>query len=234
MFNYFAESLKQLNPRAFVAENVDDLTFENNRKKLEEILKSFTDCGYTVYHSILNANDYGSATKRKRLIIIGIRDDCNITPFSYPEPNPYKKNIKDVIPNTSDLRIGKVSEGISGLFKLIPNGGSYRDILLKDLNEYIRNKSGKVFDFKIKTIQKLKWDSPCGTLTTRLNRSPYIVHPEEPRILNVGEASAIQGFPNKWFKHVPFTQAYKQIGNSVPPDLAYAVMDSVKKYLEGH
>jgi DNA (cytosine-5)-methyltransferase 1 len=231
MFNYFAESLRQLQPKAFVAENVDALTFKNNKEKYQEILSCFKDCGYTIYTEVLVASSYGAATKRKRLIIVGIRNDLHTKEFVFPESIESTTNLIDVLPNYSDLRIQSVGSKTSRMFEQIPTGGTYKDIPSNELELYLEGLSKHAYEFRVKRTVKLSWYAPCLTLTTRLDRGPYLLHPGEPRIFNVGEACTIQGFPDGWFKHVSCRDAYKQIGNSVPPKLGFAVINAVKEYL---
>ena len=56
-------------------------------------------------------------------------------------------------------------------------------------------------------------------------------HPIEVRPLTVRESARIQTFPDEWQFFGNKVQAYKQIGNAVPVNLAWSVARSIVKYL---
>jgi DNA (cytosine-5)-methyltransferase 1 len=60
------------------------------------------------------------------------------------------------------------------------------------------------------------------------SRTSYY-HPKEPRYLTPREAAACQGFPNDFIFAGSLTAQFKQIGNAVPPLLAMALGESIKK-----
>jgi len=92
------------------------------------------------------------------------------------------------------------------------------------------------------TYRRLDPDRPSPTVT----RSGYrdFIHPYEHRMLTVRELACLQTFPIKWEfvgtrldsysskRKVTMTQ-FGQVGNAVPPDLAYAVAKEVKKQFFG-
>ena len=86
LFKEYLDILKHVMPKVFVMENVDGMKSMQQGKVYQEILKSFTEAGYQVEGRLLMANDYGVPQKRKRLIIIGVRNDLNINPSElYPD-----------------------------------------------------------------------------------------------------------------------------------------------------
>ena len=69
--------------------------------------------------------------------------------------------------------------------------------------------------------QKLKMDSPSHTLVAHLSVDTYShIHPYEPRGISVREAARLQSFPDGFLFQCNMGEAYKQIGNAVPPLLA--------------
>ena len=82
---------------------------------------------------------------------------------------------------------------------------------------------------------------PCLTVTSHLakvslnSRDPVLlVDPEKERYrrFTVREAARIQSFPDNFVFPVTDTQAYKQIGNAIPPVLFWHVMQSVLEVLQ--
>ena len=53
------------------------------------------------------------------------------------------------------------------------------------------------------------------------------IHPWEPRGITVREAARLQAFPDDFFFDCSMSDAFKQIGNAVPPLLSYGVAKAV-------
>ena len=100
MFYYYAEFLRQLQPKMFLAENVKGLTTHDGGKTMQTMLDVFKELGYEVEWKVLDAWNYGVAEKRQRVVIIGIRNDLkDKIKFEYPKPHDYKPVLKDVLKN---------------------------------------------------------------------------------------------------------------------------------------
>lgn len=77
---------------------------------------------------------------------------------------------------------------------------------------------------------KLEINKPSHTLVAHLSKDTYShIHPIEPRGISVREAARIQSFPDDFFFNCSMGDAYKQIGNAVPPLLAFSVAKSVSE-----
>lgn len=99
----------------------------------------------------------------------------------------------------------------------------YEKLKKKMVPIYDRDK----FDNKWKRLEE---NRPSHTLIAHLSKDTYShIHPTEPRGISVREAARIQSFPDDFFFDCSMGDAYKQIGNAVPPLLAYAVAESVVK-----
>nr|WP_318541035.1 DNA cytosine methyltransferase [Terribacillus saccharophilus] len=78
--------------------------------------------------------------------------------------------------------------------------------------------------------QRLKRDQPSHTLVAHLSTDTYShIHPWEPRGISVREAARIQSFPDDFVFPVKMGDAFKQIGNAVPPLLSYAIANQIKE-----
>lgn len=91
----------------------------------------------------------------------------------------------------------------------------------KMVPQYDREK----FENKWKRLDELK---PSHTLVAHLAKDTYShIHPWEPRGISVREAARIQSFPDDFYFDCSMGEAYKQIGNAVPPLLALGVAKAV-------
>lgn len=77
----YGRFLKHYRPKLFVFENVPGLKSSDDGIHYENIKKYFREIGYIVEDRLLNALDFGVIQNRKRLIIMGWREDIN---FVYP------------------------------------------------------------------------------------------------------------------------------------------------------
>ncbi|MCK5681614.1 DNA cytosine methyltransferase [bacterium] len=114
--------------------------------------------------------------------------------------------------------------------KHIPQGGSWRDIpfelLPKGLQRARRSDHTKRYG-------RLHPKGLCSTILTKCD--PHwgsFFHPYQDRVLSVREAARIQSFPDTFKFTGTITQQYEQVGNAVPPLLAHAVGQNIKKLLE--
>lgn len=92
--------------------------------------------------------------------------------------------------------------------------------------EKLKKKMVPVYDRSqfIKKWVRLSEDKPSHTLTAHLSQDTYShIHPTEPRGISVREAARIQSFPDDFFFDCSMGDAFRQIGNAVPPLLAYAI-----------
>jgi DNA (cytosine-5)-methyltransferase 1 len=87
LFWEWARLLRDLYPRAFVAENVPGMlmgdALEDYARKITTMLG---ELGYRVSAQVINAAQYGAPQERRRLIFVGFRDDVRGGPFQFPPP----------------------------------------------------------------------------------------------------------------------------------------------------
>ena len=113
------------------------------------------------------------------------------------------------------------------ILSLVPPGGYWRDLPEAIQREYMQ-KSYFLGGGKTGMARRLAWDEPSLTLTCApAQKQTERCHPEETRPLTVREYARIQTFPDSWEFTGPITAQYKQIGNAVPVNLAYALERSL-------
>lgn len=95
--------LRAKKPKAFMLENVRNLTAHDKGNTFRVIRSHLEALGYTVYAKVLNALDYGVPQKRERIIIVGFKDNVF---FSFPEPVPMeqRKSLKDILEQNVDAK----------------------------------------------------------------------------------------------------------------------------------
>lgn len=232
LFYYYAIFLQALKPKVFLFENVKGLLTHDNGRTYNTIIKVFQKSGYETQVKILNALDYGVAQKRERLIIIGIHnkfiDKINIT---FPKPSKQHLTLKDVLVNVPQSEGARYSKYKKQFFKLIPQGGYWKDLPTELQKEYLKScyfmEGGKTG-----ILRRMSFDEPSLTiLTSPSQKQSERCHPLFDRPFTVRENARIQSFPDDWKFVGSMMSKYKQIGNAVPVKLAYEIGKEIKKGL---
>lgn len=79
LYTYGVKVLKKYRPMWFLAENVGGLASANEGSAFKKILLDLKECGYKVYPNLYCFEQYGVPQARHRYIIVGIRDDLQVT-----------------------------------------------------------------------------------------------------------------------------------------------------------
>jgi len=240
--------VKEIQPRAFVIENVPGLVGLFGGQIKDSIIEKFTEMGYRIDYRILCAADYGVPQNRKRVIFVGTK----IGEFRYPE---YNSNVVTCDMALSDLpsleyELGdeileyvlspqnyyqqlmrensdkvwnhiaaKHSDKVKNIISLVPDGGNY-----KDLPDKYRNSR----NFHV-AWTRFASNKPAPTIDTG-HRHHF--HYKYNRVPTVRECARLQSFPDDFKFLGNKTQQFRQVGNAVPPLMAKAIAEQVMKMLE--
>jgi DNA (cytosine-5)-methyltransferase 1 len=222
LFWQMAKVIEKIKPKIFVAENVKGFYRLSGGKYFNLARNEFASLGYRIYSRLLNSADYGIPQLRERLFIVGIRKDLS-GDFYFPMPThgvSAKKPrvslgavIESVVPDNPKYYFSQ--KAVEGAKRAKPN---MKRLLAQDLN------------------------SPCLTITSHLakvsinSRDPVLlVDPSRElyRRFTPREAAAIQSFPGKFVFAGSDSDAYRQIGNAIPPVLFWHLAQSLERVLKG-
>jgi len=202
LFQEYARVLDAKQPKYFLVENVTGIKSgkEFNDFFHNVILENFisSGIGYRVKYETILSSDLGVPQNRKRVIILGTRNDIQ------KEPNFPKKFVED------KLTLKDAIYDLPREYDLtIPNhiGNKHK----VKINGYVGNR-------------QLDWDKPSPTITGRGSRTGGAVihpHPNRHRRLSVRECARIQSFPDDFIFKGSNGACYAQIGNAVPPIMSF-------------
>lgn len=174
---------------------------------------------------------YQVPQKRERLILIAVRNDiAKMVKYKWPDPYYRVVNVRDAFYKgfLYDCEVPK-SEGQKypqrkkEIMDMVPMGGDWRDLPVEIQKEYLKN-CFYLGGGKTGIARRLSLDEPSLTLTCApAMKQTERCHPLESRPLTVREYARIQTFPDEWRFEGNMTEQYKQIGNAVPVNLAYAI-----------
>ena len=240
LFFELARAVQEIKPKVFMGENVKGLAAHDGGRTLDTIKNAVKELGYTLVEPrVLRAIQFRVPQKRERLILIAIRNDlADKVQFYWPSPFHrvmtlrdafYKGDLYDCDVPASDgqkypLKKLKVME-------MVPMGGYWRDLPIDVQREYMGG-SFELEGGKTGMARRLSLDEPSLTLTCApAQKQTERCHPIETRPLTVREYARIQTFPDEWMFSGTLSSQYKQIGNAVPVNLAYAVGRSLVRLL---
>ena len=232
LFFELARAVNEIRPKVFMGENVKGLTSHDHGRTFSTIKNTIAELGYTLVEPrVLKAIMYQVPQKRERLILIAIRNDL-AEKVSYYWPSPYTQVLtlrdalyKSIIYDTDVPQ----SEGVKyplkkqKVLELVPQGGDWRNLPEDVAKEYMGG-SWFLGGGKTGMARRLSLDEPSLTLTcSPCQKQTERCHPLETRPLTVREYARIQTFPDSWLFAGTMSDKYKQIGNAVPVNLAWAV-----------
>lgn len=240
LFFEFARAIKEIQPKVFLGENVRGLLNHDEGRTLATIKNTIAELGYTLVEpEVLKAMYYQVPQKRERLFLVAIRNDLT-SQVKYQWPAQYHRimTMRDAMfaGELFDCDVPKSQgqvypERKKAVLDLVPQGGYWRDLPDAIQREYMK---GSYFLGGGKTgmARRLSWTEPSLTLTCApAQNQTERCHPEETRPLTVREYARIQTFPDDWQFMGAMSHQYKQIGNAVPVNLAYAMGRSLIRLL---
>ena len=125
------------------------------------------------------------------------------------------------------------------MIQAVPQGGNWRDIpksIMSRRLAQIRQNAANGGGSRSTYYGRLRWDAPAYTISTYFNRpgNGCFIHPATERLITIREAARLQSFPDSYQFYGTVRQRQTQVGNAVPPLLAYhlAHMFPVGKYLD--
>lgn len=238
LFYEYVRILELVKPKFFLAENVSGMLHKKHQESLKNITTRFRDVGYNVVFRLLDAVDFDVPQNRKRVFIIGIRNNIG-KEFSFP--NIKVKDTKTLSDAISDLPIA-----LPGKDK---NKTNFDDHL--SIGNQIPNNEFMTGSFSTIYMSRNRvrsWNEPSFTIQAGGRHAP--IHPDAPKMkkietdkfefdkrnlkkyrrLSVRECARVQTFPDDFvFIYKQISDGYKMIGNAVPVLLAQKIALEIKR-----
>lgn len=232
LFFELARAVSEIQPRVFLCENVKGLLSHDHGRTLDTIKNAIAELGYTLVEPrVLKAVMYQVPQKRERLFLVAVRNDiAPLAEFHWPSPYHRVVTLRDAffrgilydqdVPQSEGQ---EYPERKRRVMEMVPEGGDWRD-LPEDVQREYMGRSFYLGGGKTGMARRLSMDEPSLTLTCApAQKQTERCHPIETRPLTVREYARIQTFPDDWHFMGSMSDKYKQIGNAVPVNLAWAM-----------
>ena len=204
LYTAIVDAVRRCNPKVFVAENVGSLLLKSNSDSFRKITEDFGSLGYQLNVHRYDASKYGVPQTRDRVFIVGVRDGSGV--FIPPSETTAKKPItaKEAI---DDLANHPWDEEFSHIWSKAKRSSEQGN-------------------------RHLIAERPGYTIRAECHGNIQY-HYSLPRRISMREAARIQSFPDTFKFMSKLRETERQIGNAVPPVLAWQLAKSVAMTLGG-
>ena len=236
LFLKYIELISTKQPKFFVIENVKGILDDKFKQVFDNFVNQLVSAGYDVQWALLDAVNYSIPQNRERVFFIGFKKELDVR-FTFPnptcdEPATLEKAIRDITEAPIFYSGGKsVSDRIIPIDVKCPN----HDVL-----------ASKFGPFYYRGNRRRGWYKPSFTINATADFAP--LHPSSPKMIYLGhenwkfqkdkindyrrlsvrECARIQTFPDNFiFEYDDIKDAYKMIGNAVPPLLGQVLAKSI-------
>jgi DNA (cytosine-5)-methyltransferase 1 len=212
LFFAFLNTVKKLNPKIVIAENVKGMLAGNAKGYVKLIIEKFKELGYKVQLFLLNGASVGLPQKRERVFFIARKSDLRFSDliFNFNEKLVVLNNIET--DSTGEKKLTGLQKKI---FQWCLNN-----------NETCGGKASTALFGKRKQFNFVK--SLANDASPTITSSCTIAHWKEERMLSVKEILQISSFPYDYKFKNPKLAKY-QMGMSVPPLMMYKIVKEIFK-----
>ena len=251
---HFFRIVREVNPSFFVMENVTGLTLSNATDVLDSAL-----CQVDEYEilgpQIWNAADFGAATRRLRVFVIGIHKRLGkcLTLDDMEVQTCKPATVREAIGDLENVRLVGEEDGFD-VWRILDyvDPSDYARALRSSNNRFTGHRITQHSDHvltrfdeipeggidRIGRHPRLAWStqSPVIRAGTGSDRGSFQavrpIHPHHPRVITVREAARLQGFPDSYLFHPTIWHSFRMIGNSVSPCMARAIFLAISDKIE--
>lgn len=199
LYKAMVEGIKKAKPRVFVAENVKGLLMKYNHESLRRVIDDFGNLGYSVSYRLYKTANYGVPQARERVFIVGTSKDARQYFPPEPERDPSTWiTAKQALEDLESRKSDPATNHIWSEAKVSPEQGNRR----------------------------LSPGRPAHTIRAECHGNIQF-HYKLPRRISMREAARIQSFPDDFVFKAGLREIERQVGNAVPPVMAWHVARSV-------
>ena len=243
LFYEYARIIQEVKPKVFIFENVRGLTTHDNGNTWAKIKDIFLN---TLHYKItepqvLNASDYGIPQTRRRLFVIGIREDIDVAEFRYPQPLGVEnlmycmqdflqencaydpENYNFYYDDNGKLIVNQVEGTVDPKYILTPK---VRDYVLASGTKNFKTSTNTDLPIARTLLKTMTQHHRAGVdnyITIGYDENGV----KKLRSLTERECLRLMGFPDSFKIVVTKFQMLRQAGNSIVVDVMMAILNSI-------
>lgn len=234
----FIRAVREVQPVAFVMENVPGLLAKRYRSYFDWVVRELSQSGFVCSYRVLNAAEYGVPQSRRRLILVGLRDNV----FRFPAPSHGEAPLEPLVVSSSILRADPIGEPAHSPVVYAPK----ISLRPNPYHGHIYNGGGRPINpnAPCQTIYASAGGNKTHWVDTENIVPAYHSHlkaggrPRDgvvpgARRLSVEESALIQTFPDDLVFQGSRSSQYTQVGDAVPPLLAQAIGEALVAQVAG-
>lgn len=225
LFFVIKEILQKNQTKVVVLENVKNIVNHDGGRTFKRILRELEEIGYNCFYQILNSKDYGVPQRRNRMFLVGVRKDFfNTESFEFPDKQNLTVTTQDILDKDVDEKYFISKKLEATILAYGTKGYMVKPTIDQPISKTL-----------CATMHKMHRASQDNYVTDKVNfRKIKNDNKVAVRKLTPNECRKLQGFPKEWTQVVSDTQAYKQFGNAVTVNVAYAVAKNLMQYMNAN
>ena len=225
LFYDYARLVCEIKPKVFIYENVRGLLSHDNGRTWEIMRSVFESLNYTISFKVLDAQKFNLPQMRKRIFVVGFRNDVDHKPFEFPKELELTKKVEDYLEPVVDDIYYLPEKGFKWVTEWDRNQGKARvnrDVMGCQTAVQQINWSG---DFRIETPKPQHYNNP-DIYVGQYNGQDAVA-----RKLTPTECIRLMGFED--FKIVNEDRIiYRQSGNSIAVPVLKEILKQIQKSLD--
>jgi len=226
LFYDYARLVQEIQPKAFIFENVTGMLTHDNKRTWQVIKDTFDLLNYDIKFEVLNASDYNLPQLRKRLFVVGINRKLKCPEYEFPKPVPLTHKsteyLEDNIPNIYYLP-QKGFDFVTKVERSQRRARVNQDIIgCQTANQQFN----WVGDFRVEKPQQRHIDDP-RIFIGEYNGEPAVARKMIPR-----ELLRLMGFSDDFKIVVDDNVMWRQTGNSIAVPVIKAVIEKIIETLD--
>jgi len=225
LFYDYARLVMEIQPKAFIFENVTGLLNHDKGRTWEIIKSTFEELNYDIKMQILDAQDYNLPQLRKRVFVVGINRNLGCEEYIFPEPvkleHKSTEYLEEDVPN--EYYLGQ--KGFN--FVTNPEKSGRRARANQDIIgcQTANQQFNWVGDFRVEYPEKRHLEDE-RIFIGEYNGKPAVARKMTPR-----ELLRLMGFADSFKIVVKDNIIWRQTGNSIAVPVIKAVIEQIMKTL---
>ena len=221
LFYDYARLIDEIQPKAFIFENVTGLLNHDHGRTWSIIQDVFQALNYSIKMDVLNAADYDLPQLRKRVFVVGLNNRYNYREFNFPEPVKLTHNSAEYLEKDIPDKYYLGKKGFEFVTTVERNERRAR-VNQKIIGCQTANQQFNwIGDFRVEKPKRRHYNNP------KIYVGLYENKPAVARQLTPRETLRLMGFSDNFKIVVDDKVMWRQAGNSIAVPVIKAIINNI-------